>query len=211
LEGEVAVSDNEGYWIERHERLGVSLASVGKIGTPEHENLARYARKKRRIMSLLRALGMQDLTGKAVLDAGCGIGEMSELFYAMGAKVSGIDASPKAIDFARCRAPDSGAFSSGSLTDFTFNCQFDVIFCLDVLYHVVDDDNWRRTLSRVRAHLAPGGTLIIFDQLKREPTHPGEHVRFRTLAMYDEALSELTRVTIDGFEFATIYRNEPLA
>jgi hypothetical protein len=59
----MASSDNEQYWVERHASLQGSLATVSKIGTPEAENRQRYARKKRRVADLLRALGRLDLAG----------------------------------------------------------------------------------------------------------------------------------------------------
>lgn len=185
--------DNEQYWVKRHERLEGSLASVGKIGTPECENRQRYARKKRRVFNLLRALGMTDLAGLSVLDAGCGTGMISEFLYALGADVHGVDASPIAIAEARDRASadsrDESRFVTGSIIDFRFDQRFDLTFCLDVLYHVVDDTNWERTLTNLLAHTKPCGHLIIIDWLKPAAERPVSHVRWRTRAMYDQALS----------------------
>jgi 2-polyprenyl-3-methyl-5-hydroxy-6-metoxy-1,4-benzoquinol methylase len=186
------VVDNEQYWVKRHEQLEGSLASVGQIGTPEAENRQRYARKKRRVFNLLREIGMTDLAGRSALDAGCGTGMISEFLYALGADVHGVDASPIAIAEARDRAsPDSrddNRFVTGSIIDFRFDQRFDLTFCLDVLYHVVDDANWERTLTNLLAHTKPGGHLIIIERLKPVAERPSSHVRWRTRAMYDLAL-----------------------
>jgi 2-polyprenyl-3-methyl-5-hydroxy-6-metoxy-1,4-benzoquinol methylase len=191
----MAFQDNEDYWVRRHEDLKGSLASVGVIGTPEHENRQRYARKKRRIVSLLRSLGNIDLQGKTVLDAGCGIGMVSELLFALGATVHGIDASPVAAAEARDRASpppfDPNNFKVGSLLDFKFPGQFNFVFCLDVLYHIVDDDNWQQVVRNLATHTAAGGLLVIVDQVKQEQTRPADHVCFRTKAMYDDLLADL--------------------
>ena len=185
--------DNEAYWVDRHEKLQGSLASVGKIGTPEVENRQRYARKKRRVVDLLRALDLPDLTGRTVLDAGCGIGMISEMLFALGARVYGIDASPIAIDEARDRAApqhnEAGEFKVGSVIDFRFDRLFDLTFCLDVLYHVVDDDNWEMAVRNLARHTRRGGFLILIDQLKDQPERPAPHVRFRTRQMYDAVLT----------------------
>jgi len=188
-------SDNEGYWVKRHETLRGSLSSVGGIGTPEQENRQRYALKKRKVASLLRYFRKLDLHGSTVLDVGCGIGVVSELFFSLGADVSGVDASPIAIAEARDRAgppprsPDN--FKIGSIVSFNFEKQFDFTFCLDVLYHVVDDLNWETALKNLVKHTKTGGYLVLSDKTKPGPQRPAEHVRFRTKAMYDDVLNGL--------------------
>ena len=192
---EMNQQDNERYWVKRHETLRGSLASVGKIGTPEEENRQRYARKKRRVANLLRYFGKLDLHGATVLDVGCGIGMVSELFFSLGADVSGVDASPIAIAEARDRAgplpqsPDN--FKIGSIISFDFEKQFDFTFCLDVLYHVVDDRNWETAVKNLVKHTKTGGYLVLIDKTQTEPQRPVEHVRFRTKAMYDDVLNGL--------------------
>jgi 2-polyprenyl-3-methyl-5-hydroxy-6-metoxy-1,4-benzoquinol methylase len=201
--------DNEGYWIERHKSLQGQLASVGNIGSTQADNMQRYARKKRRIVSLMRALGRDNLEGAHVLDAGCGIGMISEILYALGANVSGVDASEAAIEEAANRCPGGGKFVVGSLVNFSFARKFDAIFCLDVLYHVLDDENWQAVLNNFKKHLAPGGLLVLIDQVKEEPSRPAEHVRFRTEAMYNAALPGLTPCTPEGHSQALVYQSPP--
>jgi 2-polyprenyl-3-methyl-5-hydroxy-6-metoxy-1,4-benzoquinol methylase len=203
------VADNEKYWIERHRKFAGTLESVGKIGTPEPENRRRYARKKRRIVDLLRTLGMPDLTGKTVLDAGCGVGLVSELLYALGATVSGVDASPVAIAEASDRAgaeQQSGRFIAESLTDFRFADRFDLVLCIDVLYHVIDDRNWHKAVRNLFRHTRRGGLLILLDQLAPKAHTPVSHVRFRTAAMYAEVLKDAANVTPAGQSVFLVYR-----
>jgi 2-polyprenyl-3-methyl-5-hydroxy-6-metoxy-1,4-benzoquinol methylase len=177
-------NDNLQYWIERHGKHQNKLVAVGDIRRSEQDNLSLYWAKKRGAVAMLRTLGLLDLSGKTVLDAGCGIGLMSELFSVLGAKVWGIDGSPVAIENAKYRAPD-GAFSTGSIVDFSLQRRFDLVYCADVLYHVVDNDNWRAAVTNLFAHVAPGGHLVIVEQLKAAEESPGSHVRFRTRAMYE--------------------------
>lgn len=198
----LAFADNEKHWIDRHKELEGSLASVGKIGTPEKENIQRYARKKRRIADLLREMDALDMLGKTVLDAGCGIGLLSELFFALGARVSGLDTSDVAIAQAINRAsppgyPQEGSFTTASLVSFDFAAQFDFIFCLDVLYHVIDDDNWRTVIENFNRHLKYGGHLILIDHTQEQIESPAAHVRFRTEAMYRSTLTSLGLTKLD--------------
>jgi 2-polyprenyl-3-methyl-5-hydroxy-6-metoxy-1,4-benzoquinol methylase len=203
----MSAGDNEAYWVERHERLSHQLRAVGDLGSTEQENLELYARKKRRVVSLLRDLGGVDLKGREVLDVGCGVGMLAELFDALGAEVSGVDASPVAIEEARHRCP-GGELVVGSLLDFDLGRRFELAFCVDVLYHVVDDDNWRAALQNVCRHVRPGGLVAILDQLKPEPQSPAPHVRFRTREMYARALSGLgaTEATPPGDGVFLVYR-----
>ncbi len=182
--------DNEAYWVARHEQHRHKLAAVGDIQSSEERNLELYAQKKRRVADLLKGTGALDLTGVSVLDAGCGIGMLAELFYVLGADVAGVDASPVAVEEAGLRCP-GGRFEAASLLEFDLGSAFDLVFCLDVLYHVVDDGNWRTALGRLAHHAKPGGRIYIIDQLKPEPISPAEHVRFRTREMYHEAFASL--------------------
>ena len=179
--------DNETYWIARHRKYRGSLLSVGKIGTSHAKNLASYAKKKRRLCDILRRRRLLNLRGKSFLDAGCGVGEMSEVAYALGAEVFGVDASPVAIRQTAARLGGVN-FRVDSLQNFSFGRTFDVVLCADVLYHVIDDLNWETAVRNLAAHT--GGILIIIDQLKSEPARPSLHVRFRTLKMYDDVLAE---------------------
>ena len=186
----MAEHDNEAYWIDRHEKLRGKTAAVGNIGSTEADNLQRYARKKRRIFELLRAIGPSDLLGISVLEGGCGVGLVCELFYALGADISGVDISPIAIIEARNRCP-GGNFQTASLLDFRFQKKFDLTFCIDVLYHVVHEENWIAALANLAMHTKTGGRFVILDQFKEEPHSPAPHVQFRTKAMYHAALSRL--------------------
>lgn len=192
--------DNIQYWIERHSRHSNKLVSVGDIRRSEQENLSLYWAKKRSAVEILKSLGMLDLSGKAVLDAGCGIGLISELFSVLGAKVWGVDGSPEAIENAKFRAPD-GTFSVGSIVDFSLQRSFDLVYCADVLYHIVDDNNWQRAVSNLLEHVAPGGHLVIVEQLKAVEERPASHVHFRTRAMYEALFSRRSTQEL-GVSFA---------
>jgi 2-polyprenyl-3-methyl-5-hydroxy-6-metoxy-1,4-benzoquinol methylase len=185
------MADNETYWLSRHEKLRGQTAAVGKIGVDEAENLHLYANKKRRLVNIFRALDSENLSGKSVLEGGCGIGLLCELFYVLGANdIAGVDISPIATTEASQRCP-SGRFQAASLLDFRFEQKFDFVLCIDVLYHIVDDDNWRRVLGNLVAHAKPDGRVILLDRLRDEPVNAAAHVRFRTKAMYTQAMRSL--------------------
>ena len=93
-----------------------------------------------------------------IFDAGCGTGRLAELLSPYG-EISGCDASPLAIAF--CRQRGLSSMTQAALQDVTLPANhFDVITCIDVLYHRgIDDDV--AVLERLRTALKPGGLLLI--------------------------------------------------
>jgi 2-polyprenyl-3-methyl-5-hydroxy-6-metoxy-1,4-benzoquinol methylase len=64
-----------------------------------------FARRMRLLEALFGRLGM---TGRRVLDLGCGSGQVSLLAASMGASVEGIDIAPRMLAIARESAPRAG-------------------------------------------------------------------------------------------------------
>lgn len=94
--------------------------------------------------TLLSRLG-DDLTGRALLDAGCGTGALAAEAAARGAAVTAIDLSPTLVDIARERhaaalpageapAPGRIAFRSGDMLDPALGT-FDHAVLMDSLIH----------------------------------------------------------------------------
>jgi 2-polyprenyl-3-methyl-5-hydroxy-6-metoxy-1,4-benzoquinol methylase len=201
------MGDNENYWEKRHETHRHKLSAVGDIRRSEEENVQFFSKKKQKVCNLLRDMQMMDLSRLKVLDAGCGVGLLSELFFVLGAEVGGVDASVIAITDAKNRCP-GGDFQVASLLDFRFDYEFDVTFCIDVLYHIVKDENWRIVLRNLVSHTRPGGPVIILDQVKTEIVAPAPHVRYRTRSMYNDAMGllGLHNVTPDGHNDFLVYQ-----
>jgi ubiquinone/menaquinone biosynthesis C-methylase UbiE len=100
---------------------------------------------------------LPDVAGNAVLDAGCGSGIYAEGFAAHGARVTGLDASPRMIDLARRNVP-TGNFLRHDLRDpLPFpDGSFDLAVCALVLDHIGELVPVYRELYRV---LIGGGVL----------------------------------------------------
>ncbi|MEJ7656423.1 MAG: class I SAM-dependent methyltransferase [Thermoleophilaceae bacterium] len=181
------MEDTIQYWIDRHQRLSHKLASVGDVRKTEEENITLYAWKKREVFDVLRTLGLTDLTDMSLLDAGCGSGLVSEFFWALGANVSGVDVSDDALRQAALRVP-LGTFRRSPLTSFDLHRAYDIVFCADVLYHIVDNAAWDQALERLARHTSPGGYLFVLEHLGPREHSPASHVRHRTLPAYQQAL-----------------------
>ncbi|MCH2163769.1 MAG: magnesium protoporphyrin IX methyltransferase [Marinovum sp.] len=80
----------------------------------------------------------EDLTGRRVLDAGCGTGMVTEILAARGANVVAVDISPQLIDIARKRLPAALApkvsFHAGDMMNMELGA-FDHAVAMDSLIY----------------------------------------------------------------------------
>ena len=112
-----------------------------------------------------------DLTGKRVLDAGCGTGALAVEAARRGAEVVAVDISPTLVDLARERTAGrhgSGhvSFHVGDMLDDGFG-RFDHVVAMDILIHYQPADVTRvlgllaaRTASSIVFTFAPRTPLL---------------------------------------------------
>ena len=116
-----------------------------------------------------------DVTGRRVVDFGCGSGANSVLLAGRGAHVWGIDISEDLLRLAQRRLAVSGrghgaTFIAGSAHDMPFpDASIDVVFGMAILHHL-DLDLVSREVRRV---LKPGGRAIF-----KEPVRNSAVIRF---------------------------------
>ena len=100
-----------------------------------------------------------EVTGRRILDAGCGSGLLSAALRDRGADVTGIDASTGMLALARRRLGNDADLRVVDLSDplpFADDAFDDVVASL-VLHYLED---WGPTLAEMRRVLRPGGRLI---------------------------------------------------
>lgn len=103
--------------------------------------------------------GRNPLTGKTALDVGCGAGLLAEPLARLGAKVTGIDATPAVIAVAREHAAAMALdidYRVGDVQELVG--QFDLVTCMEVIEHVAEPAGFVKALAK---RLAPGGLLIM--------------------------------------------------
>lgn len=99
------------------------------------------------------------LEGRAALDVGCGAGLLTEPLARLGAKVTGIDASPDLIEAAREHSAAMGLeidYRAGDVQ--TLEAKFDLVTCMEVIEHVADPAAFVKALAK---RLAPNGLLVM--------------------------------------------------
>jgi 2-polyprenyl-6-hydroxyphenyl methylase/3-demethylubiquinone-9 3-methyltransferase len=110
------------------------------------------------------------ISGKRVLDVGCGGGILTESMSKEGAQVTGIDLSTKALKVAELHQLESGVsvrYQSISAEDLARNEpeSFDVVTCMEMLEHVPNP----ASVVQACANLCKPGGTIFFSTLNRNP------------------------------------------
>jgi SAM-dependent methyltransferase len=101
-----------------------------------------------------------EVTGRRILDAGCGAGPLTAALRDRGAAVTGIDSSVAMLALARQRLGEDVPLELVDLRDrLPFGDEtFDDVVASLVLHYLQD---WGPTLTELRRVLKPGGRLIV--------------------------------------------------
>ena len=108
------------------------------------------------------------LSGKTVLDVGCGGGILAEAMAARGAVVTGIDASRAALTSARLHLEESGVAADYVCATAEQMAgerpgEFDLVTCMELLEHVPEP----ASVVAACARLARPGGEVIFSTINR--------------------------------------------
>ncbi len=161
------------------------------------------------VAELLRGL---DISGKRVLDVGCGAGGI-ELLLARdygAAEVLGIDVEAPVLEHARRLIARHGLqnrvrFEQVSPGPLPFpDASFDVIFSKDAVIHIPDKESWCQDMFRL---LRPGGLLVASDWMRVDESEPsaemlaymeaeGLSFRMGSLPRYGSAMADAGFVQI---------------
>jgi 2-polyprenyl-6-hydroxyphenyl methylase/3-demethylubiquinone-9 3-methyltransferase len=108
------------------------------------------------------------LTGKTVLDVGCGGGILSESMACMGATVTGIDLGDKPLQVAKLHLLESGRqvdYRKIAVEELAIEQpgHYDIVTCMEMLEHVPDP----QSVVTACAKLARPGGWVFFSTLNR--------------------------------------------
>ena len=110
------------------------------------------------------------LSGRRVVDVGCGGGLLAEGMARRGAQVTGIDLARRSLAVAKAHAMESGVevdYRRISAEAFAGEAagQFEAVTCLELLEHVPDPQSLVRACATL---LRPGGSLVV-STINRNP------------------------------------------
>jgi len=199
--------DPERYWSERLEET-YSLAGVGWLGMGEPYNRWMYAVRRRAFRRALRGRVTPDARA---LDVGSGTGFYVDRWLELGVRdITGSDLTAFAVERLRERFPDTPFhqldITSPSLPQLG---RFDAISAMDMLFHVVDDRGYERAIRNLAELLAPGGVLVLTENLLHRKTPRAQHEVDRSI---EEVTGLLRRagLTIESRRPLFVLMNTPI-
>lgn len=137
--------------------------------------------------------------GTAALDVACGTGVIAAELAAVGARVTGIDASPSMLARARERLPDA-CWIEADMRDFDAAGPFGLATCAcNSLQHLHRDSDLAAALETICRHLDVGG-IFAFDVFNPAPeflAQPRRDVPMRRLALEGGSATLVEDTTFD--------------
>jgi SAM-dependent methyltransferase len=182
--------DPRAYWEKRLES-STGLQGVGYLGLGQPFNAWMY-RVRRGVFKRVVGRHLPKMPRGRVLDVGSGTGEYLRLWRTLRAtSITGSDITATAVErlakefldatMVRMDIAEAQELPKGP---------FDAISCMDVLFHIVDDESLVEALRNIRGLLTSDGLLFLSDNFVHGAGHRQEHFVTRTLAEYEAALGK---------------------
>jgi len=141
---------------------GAHVARDLEFGTREYFDAIEDYRYRIFAPWVKEAVGFDRYAGKGLLEIGFGTGTDLLQFARGGARVTGVDLTPRSIEIARRRFEVygfTGEFLTGDCEDLSFpDTSFDVVYSFGVLHHTPDT---LRAVGEIHRVLKPGGKAIV--------------------------------------------------
>jgi SAM-dependent methyltransferase len=202
--------DAKQYW---ENRLGAnpSLREVGYSMLGASYNKWLYKVRKAVLRRRVAALNL-DLSRASVLDIGSGSGFYINFWKELGTpSVLGSDLTHNAVIHLRGRFPQN-TFHELDIADElppTIKGTFDIVSAFDVLFHITDDDRFRRAICNVAHLLRSGGVFCFTDLFLHRDTERNAHYVSRSLCEIERAVAAAGLEIIDRRP-VFVLMNEPL-
>lgn len=140
---------------------------------------ARMVQERMGLLSqALARRGLLPLTGRQVLEVGCGTGRELARLLAWGGEPShlyGVDLLPDRIAEARASHPDL-RFEQQNAEALGFpDASFDLVLVMTVFSSIQDDRMARNVAGEIDRVLKPGGLVVWYDFRYRSPGNPHVH------------------------------------
>ena len=154
------------------DRLRAAYARRDRLGLDARydywrpDNLFVYQARERAVLGLLEAAGLLPLTGRSVLDVGCGDGSVLAEMLRYGAApdaLHGIDLLAGRVESARAKLP-SARIEAGDARRLPYeDASFDLTLGFTLLSSVVDAEARRQVASEMARVTRPGGVVMLYD------------------------------------------------
>lgn len=150
-----------------HSEIGKFDELASRWWDPESEFRPLHEINPLRLAWIEKQAGM---SGKNVIDVGCGGGILAESMAARGAEVTGIDMAPSPLQVAKLHLKESGQQvdyqqSTAEHMASEHAGQFDIVTCMEMLEHVPDPASVVEACMR----LAKPGGWVFLSTINRNP------------------------------------------
>jgi SAM-dependent methyltransferase len=102
-----------------------------------------------------------DLSEKSMCDLGCGPGLYAQRFASRGAKVTGVDFSAHALDYAETQGPKTIRYIEADYLLDDLPTDFDIVTLIYTDFCVLSPAQRKILLGRMRGMLNPGGQIVL--------------------------------------------------
>lgn len=179
--------DTHLYWEQRLQSRA-NLQGTGHRAFSEQYNQILYHAQVECLDGLLHEAGIA-VGGCSVLDIGSGVGFFVRHFLSRGARhVIGSDLTFSSTQHLQATFSELDVLQCDvSAPNLPLRPTFDIVNCVSVLYHILDDARFTQALTNLCQWVSPGGALIVSDTFRAAPT--ARHARFRSLATYETILA----------------------
>jgi len=177
------------YWDTRH-GAEANLRSGGNIGLSEEGNELIYALRVGRLIEVLE-FESAPTAPLRILDAGCGKGYFSRALASFGHEVDGIDTSEEAIADCRELAEERQSFAVSSLAEWCPSYLYDVVVCIDVLFHILEDEEWEASVRNLGHLVRAGGRIVLAEHAADVDRVWARHQKTRAASRYATLLADL--------------------
>ena len=123
-------------------------------GSPDPWGIANASRRDRALSGIVGPY----ITGKAVLELGCGEGHLTASIFRDARSVKGIDISPIAVSRATARSLPNASFQASDFLNVSF-AGYDVVAAIECIYYLAPDE--QEAFFRKLASEAAGKIFIV--------------------------------------------------
>jgi 2-polyprenyl-3-methyl-5-hydroxy-6-metoxy-1,4-benzoquinol methylase len=200
------------WWDEKFFTTGLSDRQTISTDMNPLTSAYHYASVEQIILRHFRNAGV-DFREARVCDLGSGSGHWIDFYRSLGVPhCTGIDISQKSAEYLGqkyAQQPEVTILQGGILETLQAQGEaYDLVNAVGIMFHLVDDTEWRQTIDQIAQHLQPGGHLVIgghFGWLNNVNVQFDEHnavnKRLRSRFNWSRTLRRA------GFGPMTLYRN----
>lgn len=148
------------FWTERLRRFGHTGWADPAI----------YAYDQRlRLRAVRQWLRAREGAHRRALDFGCGVGDFSALLAEFHPGVVGYDIAPAILERSRSRISSPRVRFTADRAEALAGGPYDVVLCITVFQHVLDDGEARTLAAGLAAAMAEGGSLLMLETMVPAP------------------------------------------